>query len=123
MLRHPGVTDFRVVTTPPKALRDAAFFTEALAERKFSIGTFCVNRAWLHPFPDTLPGGLAGDLLSWYKSVSDSHRACVWKLRETYGSVVRDIQVFSELERDVDGLAALERLAAQMHLSAPKAWA
>ena len=119
LLRDPAVTEFRVVTTPQKALRDAAFFTEALAERKFSIGTFCVNRAWLHPFPDTLPGGLAGELLSWYKSVSDSHRASIWKLRETYGSLVRDIQVFSELERDVDGLAALERLAVQMHLSEP----
>lgn len=124
LLHDPAVTEFRVVTTPQKALRDAAFFTEALAERRFSIGTFCVNRAWLHPFPDTLPGGLAGEVLSWYKSVSDSHRASVWKLREQYGSVVRDIQVFSELERDVDGLDALERLAVQMHLGEPaKSWA
>jgi anion-transporting ArsA/GET3 family ATPase len=124
MLHDPAVTEFRVVTTPQKALRDAAFFTEALAERGFAIGTFCVNRAWLHPFPDVLPDGLAGEVLSWYKSVSESHRASVWKLRETYGSLVRDIQVFSELERDVDGLAALERLAVQMHLSEPtKSWA
>jgi len=36
-------------------LRTRLFFTEALAERKFSIGTFCVNRAWLHPFPDAMP--------------------------------------------------------------------
>jgi anion-transporting ArsA/GET3 family ATPase len=119
LLHDPAVTEFRVVTTPQKALRDAAFFIEALAERHFSVGTFCVNRAWLHPFPDTLPDGLAGEVLNWYKSVSDSHRACVWKLRETYGNVVRDIQVFSELERDVDGLAALERLAVQMHLGEP----
>jgi anion-transporting ArsA/GET3 family ATPase len=119
LLRDPMVTEFRVVTTPQKALRDAAFFTEALAERRFSIGTICVNRAWLHPFPDRLPGGLAGDVLKWYKSVSDSHRASVWELREKYGSIVRDIQVFSELERDVDGLGALERLAVQMHLGEP----
>jgi len=124
LLHDPAVTEFRVVTTPQKALRDAAFFTQALAERNFSIGTFCVNRAWLHPFPDTVPEGLAGEVLNWYKSVSDSHRACVWKLRETYGKVVRDIQVFSELERDVDGLAALERLAVQMYLSEPAtSWA
>ena len=58
--------------------RDAAFFTEALAERNFSIGTFCVNRAWLHPFPDTIPDGLEGEVLRWYKSVSDSHRDAVW---------------------------------------------
>jgi anion-transporting ArsA/GET3 family ATPase len=119
LLRDPAVTEFRVVTTPQKALRDAAFFTEALAERNFSIGTFCVNRAWLHPFPDALPGGLEGEVLRWYKSVSDSHRESIWQLRERFGNVVRDIQVFSELERDVDGLAALERLAVQMHLSEP----
>jgi anion-transporting ArsA/GET3 family ATPase len=119
LLHDPAITEFRVVTTPQKALRDAAYFTEALGERNFSVGTFCVNRAWLHPFPDTLPGGLAGDVLAWYKSVSDSHRACVWKLREAYGHVVRDIQVFSELERDVDGLPALEKLAVQMHLREP----
>jgi len=53
-----------------KALRDAAFFTEALAQRKFSIGTFCVNRAWLHPFSGLLPGGLAGEVLAWYKAVA-----------------------------------------------------
>ncbi len=119
MLRDPSITEFRVVTTPQKALRDAAFFTEALAERNFSVGTFCVNRAWLHPFPDTMPGGLEGEVLSWYRSVSDSHREAVWKLREQYGSIVKDIQVFSELERDVDGLSALERLAVQMHLDEP----
>ncbi|HWF09825.1 MAG TPA: ArsA-related P-loop ATPase [Bryobacteraceae bacterium] len=119
MLRDPSITEFRIVTTPQKALRDAAFFIEALKERNFAIGTFCVNRAWLHPFPDNLPGGLAGEVLNWYRSVSDSHRAAVWRLRETYGSVVRDIQVFSELERDVDGIAALERLAVQMHLNEP----
>jgi anion-transporting ArsA/GET3 family ATPase len=119
LLRDPSVTEFRVVTTPQKALRDAAFFTEALAERNFSIGTFCVNRAWLHPFPDTIPDGLEGEVLRWYKSVSDSHRDAVWQLREKFGNAVRDIQVFSELERDVDGLAALERLAVQMHLGEP----
>ena len=52
--------------------------------------------------------------------MSDSHRACVWKLRETYGNVVRDIQVFSELERDVDGLAALkEGSRCKSHLDEP----
>lgn len=121
MLRDPSITEFRVVTTPQKALRDASFFTEALAERRFSIGTFCVNRAWLHSFPDKIPGGLEGEVLRWYKSVSDSHRDAIWQLREKFGNVVRDIQVFSELERDVDGLAALEQMAVQMHLSEPAA--
>jgi anion-transporting ArsA/GET3 family ATPase len=125
LLHEPSITEFRVVTTPQKALRDAAYFVDALNERQFSVGTFCVNRAWLHPYPDTPPEeGLAGEVIAWYKSVSDSHRACVWKLREQYGHRVRDIQVFSELDRDVDGLAALEKLAVQMHLKEPvPSWA
>ncbi len=116
MLRDPAITEFRVVTTPQKAMRDAAFFTEALGERHFPIGAICVNRAWLHASPEPLPGGLAGDVLGWYRAVSESHRAAVWSLKEAYGNQVRDIQVFSELERDVDGIPALEILARQIHL-------
>lgn len=116
MLRDPAVTEFRVVTTPQKAMRDAAFFTTALRERNFPIGAICVNRAWLHAAPEPLPGGLAGDVLGWYSAVSESHRAAVWSLKEAYGGQIRDIQVFSELERDVDGIAALETLARQIHL-------
>lgn len=119
MLRDPGVTEFRVVTTPQKALRDAAFFTEALNARKFRIGAFCVNRAWLHPFPDSVPNGLAGEVLDWYKSVSDAHREEIWRLKEAYAGQAREVQVFSELEHDVDGVKALELLADQMHLQAP----
>jgi len=117
--RSLGDGVFALSQLPRKALRDAAFFTEALASESFSIGTFCVNRAWLHPFPDVLPGGLAGEVLAWYKAVSDSHRACVWQLRETYGSLVRGHSgIFPNWERDVDGLAALSKVAIQMHLEA-----
>ena len=119
MLRDPAITEFRVVTMPQKALRDAAFFTEELTARRFKIGAFCVNRAWLHPFPDTVPRGLAGEVLEWYKSVSDSHREEIWKLKRAYADQAREIQVFSELDHDVDGVKALEKLADQMHLQAP----
>ncbi len=119
MLRDPAVTEFRVVTTPQKALRDAAFFTDALNKRKFRIGAFCVNRAWLHPYPDTVPRGLAGEVLDWYKTVSDAHRKEIWKLKQGYAGQAREVQVFSELDQDVDGVRALEKLADQMHLQAP----
>src|SRR5207244_10675925 len=35
MLKDPAVTEFRVVTTPQKALRDARFFHEELTSRNF----------------------------------------------------------------------------------------
>jgi anion-transporting ArsA/GET3 family ATPase len=119
MLRDPAITEFRVVTTPQKAIRDAGFFSDALTERNYSIGALCVNRAWLHPMPDHIPTGLAGEVLEWYRSVSDAHREAVWQLREAYGDRVREIQVFAELEQDVDGVSALERLARQIHVDAP----
>ena len=118
LLHDSAITEFRVVTTPQKALRDAAFFIEALRERRFSVGTLCVNRAWLHRSDEgPVREGLERDVLTWYKSVSESHRAAIQKLTEIYGKQVREIRIFSELERDVDGLAALEKIAEQM--SAP----
>ena len=87
MLRDPAITEFRVVTTPQKALRDAEFFSEALAERHFSIGALCVNRAWLHPVPETAQSGLARDVIAWYASVSDAHREAIWELRQRYGGL------------------------------------
>src|SRR6185369_17709081 len=53
LLKDPAVTEFRVVTTPQKALRDARFFHEALSSRKFPIGALYVNRVWgLEPVQD-----------------------------------------------------------------------
>src|SRR6266852_7515778 len=46
LLKDPAVTEFRVVTTPQKALRDARFFHDALTSRNFHIGALYVNRVW-----------------------------------------------------------------------------
>src|SRR5262249_206140 len=43
MLKDSSVTEFRVVTIPQKAVRDAQYFTEAMSERKFPIRTLYVN--------------------------------------------------------------------------------
>jgi len=114
LLRDPKVTEFRVVTVPAKALRDAKFFIEALNKRRFAIGMICVNRAWLHDLPDTAPEGLASELLNAYRSVSSSHRSAIEKVRETFGRQVKEIRVLSELERDVEGVESLRRLADQL---------
>jgi hypothetical protein len=85
LLRDRNVTEFRVVTVPAKALRDAEFFIEALNKRKFAIGMICVNRSWHHALPETAPAGLAAELLDWYRSVSESHRSAVAKMRRGLG--------------------------------------
>jgi anion-transporting ArsA/GET3 family ATPase len=113
LLRDPAITRFRVVTIPAKAVRDASFFLEELQKRKFPTGMICVNRMWSQPTPDTAPAGLPTELLDWYRSVSQSHEAAVAKLKEKFGRDVQEIRVLRELDRDVEGVESLNRLAEQ----------
>jgi anion-transporting ArsA/GET3 family ATPase len=111
MLKDPAVTEFRVVTTPQKALRDAHFFHAALSSRNFPIGALYVNRVWgLEPGPE-FPEGIARRVMDWYKSVRASHVAAVEEVTASYRAVIPRIGSLPELERDVDGLSALERIA------------
>jgi len=113
VLRDPAITEFRVVSTPAKALRDARFFLDELGRRKFSVGMVCVNRAWRHPRSEPALQGLAAELLEWHRSVSESHDAAIEEVRQAISARVREIRILSELERDVDGLEALGSLADQ----------
>lgn len=113
-LRDPSVTEFRVVTVPNKALRDTGFFVTELKKRDFPTGMVCINRTWTHPMPDSMPSGFASELLDWYSSVSAGHQRAVEAVRETYGSEVKEIRALTELERDVEGLDSLRRLADQL---------
>jgi anion-transporting ArsA/GET3 family ATPase len=117
LLRDPNVAEFRVVTIPAKALRDTQFFIEALNKRKFDIGMICVNRTWHHALPQIEPQGLAAELLDSYRSVSASHLSAIAKVRDAYGTKVREIRILNELERDVDGVESLRRLADQLEPS------
>jgi anion-transporting ArsA/GET3 family ATPase len=117
LLRDPNITEFRVVTIPAKALRDAQFFIAALNKRKFTIGMICVNRTWHHAQPETAPEGLATELLDWYRSVSASHLSAIATMRDIFGPRVKEIRILNELERDVDGVESLRRLADQLEPS------
>jgi anion-transporting ArsA/GET3 family ATPase len=114
LLKDPAVTEFRVVTTPQKAMRDARFFHEALSSRKFPVGTLYVNRVWgLEPGPE-YNEGLERRLMEWYASVRASHVAAVAEVRAAYGTSIPRIASLPELEQDVDGLQALERIAERL---------
>jgi anion-transporting ArsA/GET3 family ATPase len=122
LLRNPAVTQFRVVTIPSKALRDAGFYLEEMKSRKFAIGMICVNRTWLLATPETAPEGLPLQLLDWYRGVSASHVVAVENLTEAFGREVAEIRVLREMERDVDGVESLWRLAEQLEsIPAPAA--
>ena len=113
LLKDPAVTQFRIVTTPQKALRDARFFHEALTSRRFPIGALYVNRVW-----ELEPGrgpykGLAREAIEWYASVRDSQLAAVREAQAAFGASIPAIRTLPELEQDVDGLEALERIASR----------
>jgi anion-transporting ArsA/GET3 family ATPase len=111
LLRDPAVTEFRVVTTPQKAVRDADYFQKELSDRGYSAGAIYVNRVWqADPGPETFDG-LAGDLMSWYQAIGATQLAAIEDLkRAQQGRVV----VLPELARDVEGLDALERIAGRL---------
>lgn len=111
ILKNPAVTEFRVVTTPRKALRDAGFFTEALAARNFRVARLYVNRTWGAAPGDGPRSGLEERLMDWYGSVRRSHLAAIEEVSAEYGKNIPRIEPLPELERDIDGLDALERIA------------
>jgi anion-transporting ArsA/GET3 family ATPase len=111
MLKDPAITEFRVVTIPQKAVRDAQFFHEELSRRRFPIGALYVNRVWgIEPGPE-LPEGLARRVMDWYKSVRVSQVAAVEEVTAHYRKVIPHIASLPELAQDVDGLGALEQIA------------
>jgi anion-transporting ArsA/GET3 family ATPase len=111
LLRDPAVTEFRVVTTPQKAVRDAAYFQKELSARSISPGAFYVNRVWQAQPGVERPDGLAGELLEWYDSIRTSHQKAIDELKKTYQGRVT---VLPELARDVEGLEALELIARKL---------
>jgi len=114
LLKDPAVTEFRVVTTPQKAVRDARFFHDALTSRRFPIGALYVNRVWRLEPSATPAEGLAREVIEWYSAVSASHSAAVEELTAGYRGAIPVIRSLPELTQDVDGLEALERIATSL---------
>jgi anion-transporting ArsA/GET3 family ATPase len=114
LLKDPAITDFRVVTTPQKAVRDARFFHDALRSRHFSVGALYVNRVWGLKPGKAPAGSLASQVLDWYTEVRDSHLAEVQEVTAAFQKSIPAIRSLPELERDIDGIEALERIAAAL---------
>ncbi len=114
LLRDRSVTEFRVVTTPQKAMRDTEFFLAELEKRKFPVNMVCINRCWLRPLGEKPTSGLAGEVAAWYENVSDSHRAAIEAVKAEYSDSVGRICVLDELPKDVDGAGALRALESQL---------
>ncbi len=115
MLKDPAVTEFRVVTTPQKALRDGDFFLEALRSRKFPLGAMYVNRMWeAAPVGTPRGSGLGERMLEWYAAVRQTHVEAFASVQAHFGSTIPRIASIPELTRDVDGIGALEKIASRL---------
>jgi anion-transporting ArsA/GET3 family ATPase len=116
-LRDPKVTTFTVVTTPFKARRDGEFFLDELSKRKFPVGSMVVNRVWpvLPELSATDATASLGNLISWYRDVSQSHQQICARTRADFSEKIPRLVAVPELSSDIDGLAALHQIAEQLN--------
>ena len=114
LLKDPAVTEFRVVTTPHKALRDAQYFVSALDQRKFHVGAMYINRTWDQKPEAAPPDGLARQVAEWYAAVQESHAQAILEVRSQFSARIPHIKEVPELSRDIDGMTALEEVARRL---------
>ena len=121
LLRDRNTTGFSVVTTPFKAVRDAAFFARELQMRRFPIFNLTVNRVWPEVHVTLAPDAPAvtREALRWYEDVSQAHQRAWDHVRTVYTGRVPSVTQVPELPRDVDGLPALYQIAQWLDGSAP----
>lgn len=111
LLRDNSISEFGIVSTPQKALRDAQYFSKELADRNFTLGAYYVNRVWENAPEAGRFEGITGELMDWYADIHASHMEAITKLR-SFASV--PVNVLPEMPRDVDGLETLRPLAERL---------
>lgn len=116
LLKDPQAAEFRIVTTPQKALRDAEFFSTALASRGFPLGAIYVNRVWSESTGALPNDPAAARLLEWYTVVSKAHADAVNQVAAAQADGGA-LYTLAELAREVDGLPGLEALASNGRLA------
>jgi anion-transporting ArsA/GET3 family ATPase len=114
LFKDHAVTGFRVVSTPHKALRDTQFFEGELSQRGFQLTGLYINRVWEGEPALRNSSGLERELMDWYQSVRTSQLQEIERARAQFRHQVADIRALPEMERDVDGLEALEEMARKL---------
>jgi anion-transporting ArsA/GET3 family ATPase len=118
LLKDPKITEFRIVTTPQKAVADASYFLAQLEARGFPVEAVCVNRVWTAAAGPERAPGLEGELLDWYEAVRDSQQQEIDRLVLNMGAGgAGKIISVPELDTDVGGLESLEQIAASAPLA------
>lgn len=105
-LLKSSATEFRLVTTPQKARRDAKFFSEALRSRGAGLSGVWINRVWTRGAATPAPGSPVSETIEWYRCMQAAQQREIDLVREEF-----ETRVMAELPHEVDSIAALDRLS------------
>ena len=116
ILRDARTTSFTIVSSPARARQDGNYFFAELTERKFAVEQLIVNRLWPELNLKLSPGASPAtrSLVGWYESECASQRANRDKVAAAWREKGPRVIDLPELPVDIDGIAALARIAQQL---------
>jgi len=113
LLRNPEVTRFTIVSVPFQARKDAEYFCDELARRRFFVDGIVVNRIW-PPLPEETPGELPDAIrqsVDWYREVSAAQVRKRDELVGAFSGRIPSILSVPDFSPDLQGLEALYTMA------------
>jgi anion-transporting ArsA/GET3 family ATPase len=116
ILRDSRTTSFTIVSSPGRARQDGSYFFAELTKRKFAVEQLIVNRLWPDLNLTLSPGASPAtrSLVSWYENECVSQRANRDKAAAAWREKGPRVINLAELPVDIDGIAALARIADQL---------
>jgi len=113
MLRDPKITSFSIVSSPGRARQDGEYFFAELTKRRFAVDRLIVNRLWPEASQSLSPGASASvrSLVGWYEGVQAQQRTDFEKASVAWKSKGAGAIAVPELSQDIDGIAALAKIA------------
>jgi anion-transporting ArsA/GET3 family ATPase len=118
LLRDDSTAQFCIISTPSKARLDAHYFWTELNDRNFPVRSLIINRSWVpleRPVPEHL-SPLLKETALWYHDISQTHERIWQEVSQEFQQQIPNVVKVPELTRDVDGLAALQKIAENLDL-------
>jgi anion-transporting ArsA/GET3 family ATPase len=113
LLRNPEVTRFTIVSVPFQARKDAAYFSDELAKRRFFVDSMVVNRIW-PPLPPEAPEELPDAVrrsVDWYREVSAAQLRKRDDLVSAFSGKIPSIISVPDFSPELQGLEPLHTMA------------
>jgi anion-transporting ArsA/GET3 family ATPase len=118
LLRNPEVTRFTIVSVPFQARKDAEYFCDELARRRFLVDSMVVNRIW-PPLPRETPGDLPDAVrrsVDWYSEVSTAQLRKRDELVSAFSGRIPSIICVPDFSPDLQGLEALHTMSQSLNV-------